>query len=114
MYNKAKKGSTTNIKINGSVQGESIEEKMRRILENKEPITDGAPLEYTEKSDGVKAGYNIRTDRWEIALDGIDSIQKSENAKRESKMEIVKDDKKEEIGKTEPIDGTEGTQSESK
>lgn len=64
--------------------GESIEVKVRRILTNKEPITDGAPLIYTEKSAGVMAGYNIRTDRWELATDAMDKIHKSNIAKTDS------------------------------
>ena len=33
--------------------GESIENKVRRITENNEPITDGAPIIYTNRDDGV-------------------------------------------------------------
>ena len=32
---------------------ESLEHKVKRILNNKEPIKDGAPLIYTERKDGV-------------------------------------------------------------
>ena len=34
-------------------EGEYIEEKVRRITENGEPIEDGAPIIYTERKDGV-------------------------------------------------------------
>ena len=30
-------------------EGESIEEKVAKLIENNEPITDGAPIIYTEK-----------------------------------------------------------------
>ena len=63
--------------------GESIEMKCRRIMENKEPIKDGAPLIYTERKEGVLPGYNIRTDRWEVAVDAMDKVNKSKIAKRE-------------------------------
>ena len=43
-------------------EAESIEEKVRRILDENEPITDGAPIIYTELKDGVRPEYNIRTD----------------------------------------------------
>lgn len=39
----------TKIRVNKSVEGETIEMKMRRIVDNKEPITDGAPLIYGAK-----------------------------------------------------------------
>ena len=43
------------IKTNNEYQeGESIENKVRRITENNEPITDGAPIIYTNREDGVK------------------------------------------------------------
>ena len=48
-------------------EGEQIEEKVRRIVNNNEPITDGAPIIFTEKKDGVLPEYNIRTDRWPIS-----------------------------------------------
>ena len=62
-------------------EGESIEEKVRRVVETKEPIEDGAPLIYTPKEDGVVAAYNIRTDRWEIAQDAMSIKYKAEIAK---------------------------------
>lgn len=79
------------LKVNTSVEGETIETKIERIINNKEPITDGAPLLYTERKEGIRASTNIRTDRHEVALDGIDKITKSQMARRE------------ENGKTEPI-----------
>ena len=51
--------------------GESIEHKVRRIVNNKEPIKDGAPLIYTERKDGVQPSYNIRTDRFEVAVEAM-------------------------------------------
>ena len=55
-------------------EGEQIEEKERRIVNNNEPITDGAPIIFTEKKDGVRPEYNVRTDRWDIALDAMNKI----------------------------------------
>ena len=43
----------TSIVRNESLEGESIEEKLRRILDNKEPISEGADLIYTDRKDGV-------------------------------------------------------------
>ena len=70
----------TKIRVNTSVEGETIEMKMRRIVDNKEPITDGAPLIYGPKGE-IMAGYNIRTDRFEIAVEATDAISKSNIAK---------------------------------
>lgn len=66
--------------------GEPIENKMRRVMSNKEPITDGAPIIYTERKDGVLPGYNIRTDRFDAAIDAMDLVSKSHLAKREGKV----------------------------
>lgn len=104
MYKKNNWNSTT-LELNQSIQGESIEQKVERVTQNKEPIKDGAPLIYTDREDGVQAGYNIRTDRFEIAVDATDKIQKANMAKRENKgqMTIVKD------SGAETAQGTEGT-----
>ena len=61
--------------------GESIETKVRRITENNEPITDGAPIIYTNRDDGVLPAYNIRTDRWEIAQQAMDAVNQANLAK---------------------------------
>ncbi len=92
MYKKVKY-NVSQFKINKAVQGETIEQKVERILSNKEPIKDGAPLVYTDRADGVMAGYNIRTDRWEVAVEAMDKVQKAVTAKRDNKakMEVVKD-----------------------
>lgn len=76
-----KSGLTTGI----VVEGETIEMKIERIVSNKEPIKDGAPEIFTERSKGVVAAYNIRTDRWELAVDAMDAIDKSITAKRDAK-----------------------------
>lgn len=70
----------TKLRINKSVEGETIEMKMRRIVDNREPITDGAPLIYGAKGE-VMAGHNIRTDRFEIAVEATNSISKASIAK---------------------------------
>lgn len=70
------------IKTNYEYQeGESIENKVRRITENNEPITDGAPIIYTNREDGVLPAYNIRTDRWEIAQQAMDAVNQANLAK---------------------------------
>lgn len=99
-----KKRIPTQIKSYNVDEGETIEQKVDRVTTNKEPIKDGAPIIHTDRKDGVQPGYNIRTDRWDTALDAMDLISKSRTAKREQKMEIVKDDKDDEV---EPIHGTD-------
>lgn len=101
MY-KYKTSTRTSLNINNSTEGERIEQKVERVTVNKEPIKDGAPLIYTERADGVIAGYDIRTDRFEIALDAMDNVSKSHRAKRENKAEMS-------IVKDESVQGTEGT-----
>ena len=72
--------------------GETIEQKVERIMSNKEPITDGAELQFTERKDGVRPEYDIRTDRWDMAVDAMDKVDGSRKAKRENlaKMEVEK------------------------
>lgn len=70
-------------------EGESIETKVRRVVENKEPITDGAPIVYTEKKDGVLPQFNIRTDKWDIALEAMDKVQASRIAKSKQYIESL-------------------------
>lgn len=62
-------------------EGESIENKCARLVENKEPIKDGAPIIFTEKKDGVLPQFDIRTDRWDIAIMAMDAANKAKIAK---------------------------------
>ncbi len=95
MY-KTPKNTTTTIKINTSVEGETLEEKIQRVVHAGEPIEDGAPIIFTEKDKGVVAGYNIRTDRWEVAAEAMDKVHKQKSATRNNKgeMKVVKDEPK--------------------
>lgn len=69
-------------------EGETIETKIKRIVENKEPISDTAPIIYTNRKDGVIAGYNIRTDRFDVALSAMDNVNKAKIATRNKGGEI--------------------------
>ena len=91
------------LQINNSYEGETIEMKVRRITESKEPITDGAPVIYTDRKDGTRPEFNIRTDRFDIALDAMDYVNRSRTAKR---MELVKN----ESSKDEPNQATSDNQ----
>nr|DAQ24297.1 MAG TPA: hypothetical protein [Microviridae sp.] len=73
--------------------GESLENKIKRITENNEPITDGAPIIYTNRADGVLPAYNIRTDRWEIAQAAMDAVNQANLAKSKNYGKIDKEDK---------------------
>ena len=55
-------------------EGENILTKIRRILDENEPLTDGAPLIYTPKEAGVKPEFDIRTDKWQIAINAMDRV----------------------------------------
>ena len=108
MY-KYKKYNRTGLKGVEKLEGEPIEWKIERIVSNKEPITDGAPSIYTERKEGVLSAYNIRTDRWEIAADGMDVVQKSIQAKRDGKGKKKEGkiiDMKGEVSEAKSIEGT--------
>lgn len=98
MYKQTLRKQTT-IKANESIQGEPIEAKIRRIVNNKEPITDNAPIVYTERKDGVQPAYDIRTDRWEVALDAMDKVSKTHRAKREERHKAKDEKPADDMGK---------------
>lgn len=77
----------TLINCNDSYEAESIEEKMRKVLANQEPIEQAAPNIYTERKEGVLPAYDIRTDRFEIAIDAADRITAAVEAKRQERAE---------------------------
>lgn len=74
---------TNLIRVNNSTEGETIEMKIERIMSNQEPISDGAPLIYTDRDEGVLPAYDIRTDRFDVAIEAMDKVTKMNIAKRE-------------------------------
>lgn len=93
----------TGFNINKSLEGERIEDKVERLVNNKEPIKDASPIIYTEKKDGVLPAYNPRTDRFEIAVEAMDKVHKSSLAKKDGVIKMItKSDQ------AEPIKGTDG------
>lgn len=77
--------SKTNFDINEGVEGKSIEQKMRETTLNGQPIDNAAPLIYTDRKDGVLPQYDIRTDRWDIALQTTDKVARTQAAKTQEK-----------------------------
>lgn len=77
-------------------QAEPREVKLRKIVNGEaNNMEDGVfPTIYTEKKDGVQPEYDIRTDRFEIAIDAMDKINQSaanQIAKNKGETEAVKD-----------------------
>lgn len=84
---------------------EPREVKLRKIISGEaNNMEDGVfPTIYTEKKDGVQPEYDIRTDRFEIAIEAMDKINQStanQIAKSKGETEAVKDFGQKE--KTEP------------
>jgi hypothetical protein len=76
-------------------EGETLEQKIDRILTHKEPIKDeGVALIYSERKKGVLPETNVRTDRWEVATDAMDKVSASKIAKRKE-FEIIEGGKSE-------------------
>lgn len=82
------------------VEGERLELKIDRMTQNNEPIGDSAPLIYTPRKDGVVAAYDIRTDKWDIALEAMEKVNRTRGkiselgGMREAKKSIEEEAKK--------------------
>lgn len=64
---------------NLTYEAEPREVKLRKIISGEASnMEDGVfPTIYTEKKDGVQPEYDIRTDRFEVAIDAMDKINQS-------------------------------------
>lgn len=80
---------------NLTYQAEPREVKLRKIISGESSnMEDGVfPTIYTEKRDGVLPEYDIRTDRFEVAIDAMDKINQiaaNQIAKNKGETESVK------------------------
>lgn len=91
---KSRKGCIDNPNL--TYEAEPREVKLRKIISGEASnMEDGVfPTIYTEKKDGVQPEYDIRTDRFEVAIDAIDKINQSaanQIAKSSGETEAVKE-----------------------
>ena len=90
---KSRRGCINNPNL--TYQAEPREVKLRKIINGESNnMEDGVfPTIYTEKKDGVQPEFDIRTDRFEVAIDAIDKINQSaanQIAKSKGETETVK------------------------
>lgn len=81
---------------NLTYQAEPREVKLRKIISGESNnMEDGVfPTIYTEKKDGVQPEFDIRTDRFEVAIEAMDKINQTtanQIAKSSGETEAVKD-----------------------
>jgi len=99
MY-KVPKPVRTSIEVNKSVEGETIEIQMERLLNNNDEIPETKELIFTRQEDGVIGGFDIRFDRWDQAYkDTTVMAEKNaelDNAKLIKRKETLKELKEQE------------------
>lgn len=74
-------------------EGESVEDKVKRITEDKEGISEPTQLIYTSEKDGVLEETDIRTDKWDLAVEALDianKVKKAQGEDKKKKDEIIK------------------------
>lgn len=91
---KSRRGCINNPDL--AYQAEPREVKLRKIINGEaNNMEDGVfPTIYTEKKDGVQPEFDIRTDRFEVAIDAMDKINQSaanQIAKNKGETEAVRD-----------------------
>lgn len=68
--------------------GETIEQKVARMKDNGEDSNEvTTKLIYTDYKEGVKPEYDIRTDKWDIAMTEKDKVHRNQTAKIKGAMD---------------------------
>ena len=81
LKNKVRVNSFENLIEEEPVIGMSIEQKVRQMMDQNEPITDTVPMIYTSKEDGVKPEHDIRTNKWDYAIDAMNDVNNYKKTK---------------------------------
>lgn len=92
------------VKRNETYEGKSIEVQLSEKMAGEEIELGGKALLYTERKDGVLPETNIRSDRWDLAMMALDSVERARISKRDS-MGSKKIDEGTKV--IEPLPGTE-------
>ena len=79
-----------NIRVDQRYSAVFIEETLRRYKEEKTGISLTSPIIFTEKKDGVMPGYDIRTDRWDIAHEAMAKVELAKVVKLEKSKSDAK------------------------
>lgn len=85
MFEQKAKYKKTQIEVTPKDKGESIEEMLRRLTANKEPIPQNVPPIYTPKAEGLIPDYDIRADRFDVAIEARDKYARSKIAESAAK-----------------------------
>lgn len=75
-----------------SREGETIERKLARMMQNGADLGETGELIFTERNDGVIPETDIRSDRHEIAVDAADAMSQLHLTKRDEKHNPKKKD----------------------
>lgn len=84
-------------------EGITMETQVALFMNNQTDLERATPLIYTERKEGIVSAYNIKSDRFDIAIDAMEKSAKSLTAKRQDRhveMKIVED------GKPDSVQGT--------
>lgn len=74
------------IKANTAFAGTTLENELKAYLQQGQTMDDVKRMHepiYTKRKDGVMPEYNIRTNRWEIAEQAMDKVNKAKKEKAE-------------------------------
>lgn len=100
--------SKNKISRNESYEAKSIEKQLQAVMAGEQIEMGGRQLIYTERAEGVKPETNIRSDRFKIAQDATEYVNKTNIAKREA-FDKAKEGTKRETSAGESTQGTGGT-----
>lgn len=62
------------IRVQPTMSGISLEEQIRKMMNDKEPIQATAKIDYSERKDGVLPQYDIRHDKFNSAIEATEKM----------------------------------------
>lgn len=96
---KTNKETQTQISRNETYSAEPLLVKIRRMAETNEPIAAETTRIYTDKKMGVMAAYDIRADKFDIAMAAQDKYQAAMTAKGVGTPDVAVEESQEVVRK---------------
>lgn len=89
---KPNKREKTSLRVSKIQEGETMEHKMQRMMQQGADVNDVTELIFTERKEGVIPETDVRNEAWDVAVEATDAASRDHLTKRDARHNPPKKD----------------------